>query len=105
MNAKLTPRTCLLMIAAVSALGASPAVAKDQPAPECTAARHQLFETSENLFNCGFRDERGTMMGAEGPIRTLEGGTMKVETMAPSRPWVNDYIRNTHEQNALGGGE
>lgn len=104
MNAKLTPRTCLLMLAAIAALGTSAALAKEDAIRDCRPTGH-LLETGENLFNCGFRDDRGATRGAEGPIRTLEGGMMKSEPMAPSRPWVNDYVRNAYEQNALGGGE
>lgn len=95
----------LLLITAVAALGVSGAAwGADRPMQDCAATAYML-ETGESIFNCGFRGQEAMpAQGAEGPIRSLDGSDPSRMGSRQGGEWTNDFVRNTYEQNALGGG-
>lgn len=104
MSAKLPKLTCRMLVASALALGLSgSAMAAERVAANCLDA-HYKFESGEVLLNCGIQDGMSGTRGAQGPIRTMEDKGMMASKPFPEG-WTNDFVRNTHEADAYGGGD
>lgn len=104
MSAKLPVRTCRMLVAASAlTLGFSAgALAAERVAANCLDA-HYKFESGESLVNCGIQDSSTMPRGAQGPIRTMgDTGTMPARSFPEG--WKNDFVRNTIDNEAYGGG-
>ena len=105
MSAKLPVVTCrMLFVASALTLGVSgAALAAERVAANCLDA-HYKFESGESLANCGIQDGASMQRGAQGPIRTMTD-TSAMSSKAFPEGWKNDFVRNTLENEAYGGGD
>lgn len=105
MSAKLPVVTCrMLCVASALTFGLSgSALAAERVAANCLDA-HYKFESGESLVNCGIQDSTAMQRGAQGPIRTM-GDSGAMPGKAFPEGWKNDYLRNTLENEAYGGGD